>query len=69
MMKIIALTNHGGMIIGKEYEVGAEIASILTSVKRAKYSDDGLNPVEEKVKSVTSKAEAKPKTIRRKTKK
>lgn len=37
MIKIIAITNDGGMEIGKEYLVGAGVAAILVNAKRAKY--------------------------------
>lgn len=40
MIKIIALTNVGGMVVGKEYEVGNQTASILTKAKYCKYASD-----------------------------
>jgi hypothetical protein len=54
MVKIIALTNDGGMIVGKQYEVGADIASTLISVKRAMLLSDN-QVVEETVKEVIVK--------------
>jgi len=61
MKKIIALTSDGGMVIGKTYEVGANVASTLVASKRAKYKDS--LPEEE----VTAKVVIK-KTRTRKTK-
>lgn len=65
-MKIIALTNHGGMVIGQEYEVTAEMAVILTSVKRAKYTDESLNPIVG-IPVALPNAESVPKARRRRT--
>lgn len=53
MIDIIATDSTGGMIIGKTYRVGAELASTLINLNRAKYADDSLNPVEEKKEEVS----------------
>ena len=70
-MNIIALTNHGGMVIGKEYKVEEEIASILVSVKRAKYADESLNleivSLDSEVPATLPETESVPKTKRRRT--
>jgi hypothetical protein len=66
MVKIIALTTDGGMVIGNIYEVGAEIASTLISVKRAKLASD-KQEVEQTV-SKTEIVEQTTKTTKRKSK-
>jgi hypothetical protein len=52
MVKIIALTNAGGMIVGAEYEVGANVASTLITSKRARLASD---KVEEEIKETPIK--------------
>jgi hypothetical protein len=66
MVKIIALTTDGGMVVGKLYEVGAEIASTLIKVKRARLASD--KQVVEQAVSENEIVEDTTKTTKRKNK-
>jgi hypothetical protein len=66
MVKIIALTTDGGMVVGKLYEVGAEIASTLIKVKRARLASD--KQVVEEIVSENEIVEDTTKTTKRKNK-